>query len=174
MDLKKIFLTSDTFFGRDSTAKERGYPSSNEMDNDLIKKWNDRVSKNDTVYHLGNFAWDPISAASTLSQLNGNIIFLLANYDKAIEELVNDYTFKITDKQIVEIFNFNAVLCHYPLEEWNGKENGTIHLHGHSKKVPTDISKMNRINVCCDCWGLSPISLSFIHEIIQDFKNLSK
>ena len=58
----KIFLTSDTFFGRQLTAIERGFGSSEEMDNHIIDSWNGRVGKNDVVYHLGNFGWDPISS----------------------------------------------------------------------------------------------------------------
>ena len=36
-----IYVTSDTFFGRSSIAKERGFSTVEEMNNQLIQNWND-------------------------------------------------------------------------------------------------------------------------------------
>ena len=60
--MSKIFVTSDTFFGRKNVLNngKRKYSSVEDMDNDLIEKWNSKVNKSDTVYHLGNFAWEMI------------------------------------------------------------------------------------------------------------------
>lgn len=41
---------------------DRPYSSIQEMDNDIVRKWNLRVRENDTVYVLGDFAFDDISA----------------------------------------------------------------------------------------------------------------
>ena len=51
-----IYVISDTFFGRSSKAKDRGFADTQEMQNSMIEKWNSKVNKNDIVYHLGNFA----------------------------------------------------------------------------------------------------------------------
>jgi calcineurin-like phosphoesterase family protein len=46
------------------------------MNSTLIKNWNNKVKKNDVVFHLGNFAWDPVTARKVLKKLNGKIYFL--------------------------------------------------------------------------------------------------
>jgi calcineurin-like phosphoesterase family protein len=60
-----FFLTSDTFFGRHNIlqiANRKSFRTVEEMNNQLIKNWNKKVKKNDTVVHLGNFAWDADTA----------------------------------------------------------------------------------------------------------------
>lgn len=176
---KKIYLISDTFFGRKNIidiAKRKEFDSIESMNEELISRWNETVSEYDIVYHLGNFAWDPITATAVLKRLNGSIIFVKGNYDDALEEsLTNQGTAICYDGQILELPEYNAVLCHYPLEDWNGKDRGSVHFHGHTlKDLSTDLSKMNRVNVCVDCWNYAPICIDTILEIIKDYKQLSE
>jgi len=169
----KIFVTSDTMFGRESmlTLETRQYSSVEDMDRDMIEKWNERVGYKDTVYHLGNFAWDPFATNNALQNLNGKIIFLPGDKDKALLESMSLYNnIEIIEDQIIELPALNAVLCHYPMSHWAGKENGSLHFHGHMiNSMKTDINKMNRINVCIDNWSLYPINLVTINELIEDF-----
>ena len=54
----KIFVTSNLQLGRPTAIKKynRDFESVDEMTDKLISLWNETVTKNDTVYHLGNFA----------------------------------------------------------------------------------------------------------------------
>ena len=56
----KIFLTSDLHFGHDREFvwKVRGYNSVEEMNEAQVRKWNETVSENDSVYILGDFCWN--------------------------------------------------------------------------------------------------------------------
>lgn len=167
----KTFVTSDTFFGRKNALKSRGFSDVETMNDVMINKWNEKVNKSDTVYHLGNFAWDPFSANLTLQELNGRIKFLLGNKDKALNEAAGMYE-KVTvlPLQIVELKKFNMVLCHYPMEHWNGKEDGSIHLHGHTySEFPTDLTKSLKFNICSDYWGLAPIELNVLLDMVYEF-----
>jgi len=58
-----VFLTSDTHFGHagvcrfteaDGVTKIRPWTDPDEMDKEMIKRWNDTVRPNDKVYHLGD------------------------------------------------------------------------------------------------------------------------
>ncbi len=174
-----FFITSDTYFGRKGiiSISKRPYSSVDEMDADMIKRWNAKVSPTDFVYHLGNFAWDPITADNVLRQLNGHIIFLTGSRDKALLEIAKHHAGKITFLvgQLVEIPKAKMILCRYPLEDWSGKDTGIIHYHGYSmKKLQTDLTKMNRINICCDCWNLAPIAISDIEELIKEFREVNE
>ena len=54
--MSKIFLTSDTHFGHDREFLwgPRGFTNSQEHDEAVIKNWNETVSPDDIVYHLGD------------------------------------------------------------------------------------------------------------------------
>ena len=170
------YIISDTFFGRKNIINigKRKYSSVEAMDNGMIDKWNSVVTNDDIVYHLGNFAWDPFSANYALQNLNGKIKFLSGNKEKALIESISLYAkAMMLHDQILELPEFNVVLCHYPLEYWNGKEEGVIHLHGHNyKEFPMDLKKSMRVNVCADYWNLYPISINTIIELVHDYMTL--
>ena len=172
--MPKTFFTSDTYFGRVNaiTLLKRPFSDVEEMNIELVKRWNSRVGKNDTVYHLGNFAWDPITASFAIELLNGKIFFLLGNSDDALKEVVlkSSKNKKVIRDQIIEIPELNAVVSHYPLEAWNGKEFGVIHFHGHLPSLKTDLKKDLRVNCCADNWDYYPVEYSTILDIINAAK----
>ena len=162
----KIFLTSDTFFGRNLEAVNRGFENSVEMEEELIDNWNSRVKPDDIVYHLGNFAWDPISAESALAFLNGKILFIGGEYDKCLSELS---LIKVGKHYLLPTITYlpttELVLSHWPMMDWNDKKDGTIHVHG--GKIPTSLEDGYRFNANITNWNLAPIELDFLKELTQ-------
>jgi calcineurin-like phosphoesterase family protein len=168
-----FFITSDTWFGRPQIleiAKRTSFSSIDDMNETLIKNWNKQVKKNDLVFHLGNFAWDPITARKVLKRLNGKIIFLMGNSDEALFEVKDDFSnITVLDDQIIELPQADSVICHYPLDVWNGKSSGTIHFHGHTTfSHKTNLIISNRVNACVDFWNYSPVKFSTIKDFIND------
>jgi len=176
--MSKTFITSDTFFGREQIIKKakRPFKSVAEMNATLIKNWNNVVTDDDVVYHLGNFAWDPLTAEKVLHELNGELRFVLGEYDDALIETCEFFDgITILDNQICEEIELKAVLCHWPLELWRGKSRGIFHFHGASlKTMKTDISKMNRVNVCCDLFKYTPQNIEDLYEMFEDYKKAQK
>jgi calcineurin-like phosphoesterase family protein len=176
--MSKVFITSDTFFGREQIIKKakRPFETVEEMNKKLVDNWNNVVSENDTVYHLGNFAWNPIIADNILKQLNGNIIFILGEYDDALLDISEYYEgVSIIEEQIVKVKEHKAIFSHWPLEEWPGKNKGIFHFHGSTlKKLKTDLGKMNRVNVCCDNWNYTPQDIDSLYSIFEDWKKAQK
>jgi calcineurin-like phosphoesterase family protein len=166
-----FFITSDTWFGRPQILNiaNRLFSSVEDMNEQFIKNWNSKIKKDDIIFHLGNFAWDPITAKYVLNRLNGNITFLIGNSDEALIEVADDFdNITILDDQIVELPQYDSIICHYPLEVWNGKSSGTIHFHDHTVySHKTDLRASNRINVCIDFWNYSPIKFSTIKDFIN-------
>ncbi|WP_302150598.1 metallophosphoesterase, partial [Limosilactobacillus vaginalis] len=88
------FVTADTHFldehllGIDNFAP-RPFLTVDQMDQTIIKNWNERVSENDTVYHLGDIAVyfaKPQAKAyekifQILDSLNGHLVLIKGNHD---------------------------------------------------------------------------------------------
>ena len=165
----KVFVTSDTFFGRPNSAIERGFVSIEQMNDRLVENWNAKVGEKDTVIHLGNFAWTP-NDVDIIDKLNGEIIFIAGDRDQALIQFSQDTDLiNISDQQILT--HENIILSHWPLEVWPGMDKGIFHFHGHTKpNIRSDIKKMNRVNVCCDNWSLAPIEIKDTLELLKDFR----
>ena len=162
-----IFLTSDTFFGRQLTALDRGFMSVEEMDDTIIENWNKRVGKKDTVIHLGNFGWDPISSESAMIHLNGEIKFMSAVYDSHLPEmsLLRSGRHQLMLNSITTFSKDKLIVSHWPLADWYGKEEGIIHAHG--GKIKSNTNDGYRFNVNIENWNFCPIELEFLKEVIE-------
>ena len=82
--MKGIWFTSDTHFSHANIIKycHRPFASVEEMDEQLVSRWNAAVGPNDTVYHLGDFAvGDGKRFAKRVSRLNGRIKILPGSHD---------------------------------------------------------------------------------------------
>jgi calcineurin-like phosphoesterase family protein len=162
------WFISDTHFSHRNIIKyeNRPFKSIEEMDNILIEKWNMKVNKNDEVYHLGDFAFtDKNRIEKIIKSLNGKIHLIYGNHDKEIKhnrELQNlfvwcrDY-FVIND-------TIPVVLFHYPIQVWDRKHHGSIHLYGHVHSNKTGHHPMladleNAYNVGVDVNNFEPKSL---------------
>ena len=81
-----IWLTSDQHFYHEKINRyeNRGYSDTTSMNNDIIKKHNEVVAKEDTIYHLGDFAfaknWKDVR--NILDRLNGKHHLIIGNHDK--------------------------------------------------------------------------------------------
>jgi calcineurin-like phosphoesterase family protein len=168
-----IYFISDTHFGHKGSLtwpKERPFTTVEEMNETIINNWNNTVSKEDTVYFLGDFAYKTSKSIirKILNRLNGNIIFIKGNHDGVVLK-VNE-TLKrfppVYDILKIEYEGIDFILCHYPLYSWQNKKRGSIHLHGHTHENNPDI-KGNIFNVSCENINYTPIS---IVDIIKKFK----
>ncbi len=77
------YFTSDLHLGHRSIIEycSRPYSSVEEMDEGLIKNWNDLVKPEDTVYVLGDFCLRSSSIELAL-RLNGTKILVAGNHDE--------------------------------------------------------------------------------------------
>ena len=63
----KTFFTSDLHFGHERVIKfdNRPFKSVEEMNEELIKRWNNKVDRGDLVYVLGDMIWKAASNDAT-------------------------------------------------------------------------------------------------------------
>lgn len=162
-----IYFTADTHFGhsRIIPACKRPFRSVEEMDREIIARWNSVVQPEDTVYHLGDFCFKGSKlAAQMLQYLQGEIVLLRGNHDT--ENTVKLERWRETyDLHEVRVDGVQFVLCHYPLLEWPSVFRGAAHLHGHThaRIAPTSL----RADVGVDAWNYFPVTAAQIMERLK-------
>lgn len=145
------YVIGCTHFGHANIIRlaNRPFSSVEEMDAALIANWNRTVGPNDTVYHLGDFAFRGDPAEHYERQLTGRLVKLQGNHDP--KGWGADYL-------TVKMNGTRAVLFHYPIEEWDGWWRGAVHFHAHTHK-PEFLSAERRGNVGADAVGFTPMRL---------------
>lgn len=130
--IRTLFI-SDLHFGHENVIEydNRPYTTVDEMDKDLIKRWNKAVRKNDIVWFLGDLTLstnrDYIS--SIVGRLNGKKRMVLGNHDKRSVEFYRSVGFEFVTKYPVILHQF-FVLSHEPIE---GIQDGGVffNIYGH-------------------------------------------
>ena len=127
-----VFFTSDTHFGdhRVLNIRPRPFRAVADMNEALIGRWNSRVTGDDEIWHLGNFAAGIGVAEAILPRLKGRKHLVSGNNDRPdvcalAWSSVQTYVELTVDGVML-------VLCHYPFRSWNGMHRGSVNLHGHS------------------------------------------
>lgn len=146
--MNKIFVTSDTHFNHKNIltyCPNRKFDSIEAMNNAIVTDWNAKVTTEDTVYFLGDFAMGPKDKhIEFLAQLNGNIKIVPGNHDGHLKKLSKDNGLPPNVEMLDAIHTLKYehkyfIMCHFPMEEWEGMAghssehiSGSIHLHGHT------------------------------------------
>lgn len=187
--MSTLFI-SDLHFGHKNILSydNREFPSVEEHDEYLIRKWNEHVEIDDDVWILGDVSWHPaMKTIAILERLNGSKHLCIGNHDKKL--------LKNSDvrKQFAEIVHYKeiqidkkngVVLSHYPIPCFNLHYYGWYHLYGHvhtgfewdmMKHVKYDMEALydtpcNMFNVGCMVPGMD-YSPKTLEEIISIFNS---
>ena len=162
------FIVSDTHFGHENTCtkfkREDGSPlrpfkDAQEMDEFMVKAWNERVRPNDKVYHLGDVAIGR-RHLQTLSRLNGDKVLIKGNHD--IFKL-EDYTAHFRDIRGYHVLN-GLIMSHVPVHRDSLERFGcNVHGHLHANRVLRDNGYRgteidpNYFNASVECIDFAPI-----------------
>ena len=174
------WLVSDTHFGhagvcrflRDDGTKLRPWDDPEEMDEFMVRAWNERVRPRDKVYHLGDVVINRKSL-KILERLNGDKVLIRGNHD--IFKL-SDYTPYFRDIRGCHVMN-GMILTHVPVHPESLARFGTnIHGHLHYNRVMQDFGKLNGLPrvidnryhcVCVEHTDFAPILFEDVVKRIQ-------
>ena len=180
------FLVSDTHFGHagvckftesDGVTKVRPWTDPDEMDEAMVKMWNETVRPNDKVYHLGDVVINR-KALKTLARLNGDKVLIKGNHDIFRME---EYTPYFREIRAYHVLN-GLILSHIPVHpESLGRFGTNVHGHLHTNRVKKIVgvdvrtgefkySTENDVRYHCVCveqTDFKPISLEDVVKRIE-------
>jgi len=177
-----IFFTADTHFCHGNIIQycTRPFNDVDDMDKEMIGRWNSVVNKDDEIYILGDFLYkgNAKEANEILSKLKGRKYLIKGNHEKYLnKEDFNMEAFEwVKDYHVLNIEGVKIILFHYPMLSWDGSYNDSIHLYGHVHnsgiRHPDYGEKLKllgprAINVGVDVNNFYPVSLQ---EILKRVK----
>jgi len=175
-----VFLVSDTHFGHagvcrfvrnDGVTKLRPWDDPAEMDEFMVKAWNERVRPNDKVYHLGDVVINR-KALGIMRRLNGDKVLIRGNHDIFKDE---DYREHFRELRAYHVMN-GMILSHIPIHsESLGRFGVNIHGHLHANRVMlpgfngkiTDIVDTRYHCVCVEQTDFAPILFEDVIKRIE-------
>ena len=138
--MPSVFLVSDTHFGHagvchftrnDGVTKLRPWTDPDEMDEFMVRAWNERVRPTDKVYHLGDVVINR-KALKTLARLNGDKVLIRGNHDIFRDDEYREY---FRELRAYHVMN-GMILSHIPIHtESLGRFGTNIHGHLHANRV---------------------------------------
>lgn len=153
------FLTSDHHFNHANIIEyaNRPFGSVEEMNRELVRRWNETVSDGDVVYHLGDLS--QTSHEHWLRELNGSLILIRGNHDRLRLDRVGFPV--LTECNVHAPNGLGLTLRHYP-EPWDGG-GWLIHGHSHIARPAIDL-EAKRACVCVELTGYRPLRFSTVAD----------
>ena len=178
--MPSVFLVSDTHFGHtgvcrfvrnDGVTKLRPWDTAEEMDEFMVKAWNERVRPTDKVYHLGDVVINR-KALGIMRRLNGDKVLIRGNHDIFKD---TDYREHFRELRAYHVMN-GMILSHIPIHsESLGRFGVNIHGHTHANRVMlpgfngkiTDIVDVRYHCVCVEQTDFAPILFEDVIKRIE-------
>lgn len=175
--MSNVFFTSDLHLGHKNIIEYSKCPFKDveEMDEMLVKNWNDVVRPGDRVYLLGDFYLgraddEGLAAAGFAKRLMGQKYMIWGNHDKRIRrskafQAFQDEFIWCKDLDQIEVDSQKIILCHFAMLTWNQSHRGSWMLHGHSHGSLPDDPCALRLDVGVDAdWDYAPASFEQVQE----------
>jgi len=185
----RVFISSDTHYAHknicrgvtDWRTQDGEIPVGSTRDFDTIEQMNERlvnginnvVGQDDTLILLGDVSFGGFENIGIFLDrlICKNIHLILGNHDHHIEndrENIQSKFLSVQHYLEVNINDKNFVLCHYPLQSWNGLNKGVIHLHGHVHLGPNrKFGNGKRLDVGVDGNDMVPYSIDAIIRVMN-------
>ena len=184
------FFTADLHFGHANIIRycQRPFADVGEMNEALVRGWNEVVGAGDEVWVLGDVAMGQLRhSLSNVARLNGIKVLVPGNHDRcwpghgpqaqAWAGRYLDAGFAaITDAVAdLDVGGAAVLACHFPFEGDSHDEDrfrshrpvddGRPLLHGH---VHTSWRQQDRqVNVGCDVWDYRPVAEDVVAELVR-------
>ena len=137
--MTKVFFIADLHFGHKDVIAFDNRPFRNveEMEEEMIRHWNAKVSKKDHVFVIGDMfgGVNTTHAGEIVHALNGRIHLIRGNHDPKGEVFESLFEEVALSKQIqvrVRGEKQRVVMRHRLLPVFRGSDEGVVQLYGHT------------------------------------------
>lgn len=176
-----IYLSSDLHLNHNKPFiyEPRGFSSIEEMNQTIIKNFNEIITSEDDLYLLGdNFFGELESGIELFKQLSGKIHLVWGNHctlnrQQAIKEQCNNVIEIVGYAGMLRYNKWHFYMSHFPtnttnFDDWKKPlRQRILNLHGHTHSKEK-FNSFGSYNVAVDAHNCYPVS---IDKIIEDFKN---
>ena len=157
------WLISDTHFGHKKIIlyESRPFSTIEEMDNTIIKNWNEAINKKDKVFLLGDFCFYGREKVEKLvKRLNGYKILIIGNHDYSrSNKWWSEVGFNEVYRYPIIVDEF-YIMSHCPIYLNENMPYINIHGHMHSKKIDGN----QHINISVEQTNYKPINFKDIKK----------
>lgn len=174
MSYVRKWYMADPHFGHQAMMgfcpETRPFASVHEMDQAIIDRVNERVSKSDILYILGDFAFgkDEAHIKRCFHSLNGRKVLIIGNHDVDRDGALKPVLATLPWDQapvhslITSDNGTRLFLAHYAHRAWPGQHKGAIHLYGHSHGRLPQWARSRDVGLDVADMGFGPMTMDFI------------
>jgi len=169
----RVLLTSDPHLGHANIIRycARPYRNTDEMNRDIVRRWNRAVSPQDTVIDLGDVSSNP---QRHVHRLNGKHILIQGNHDRRKK---NHLYAEVHRHMSMRIGKWDILLIHRPVRgegplekqptpqevlDLADKHDFVVCGHVHDKWL----SSGRNLNLGMDVWGFTPVTLERVEAAL--------
>ena len=166
-----VFFWADTHFNHEGIIAlcARPFSTVNQMNNELVLRWNDAVKPTDTIYFAGDFGFARKAGESLgdiFAALNGHKHLVAGNHDEQQKAVMRLPWESISKLVTVKDQGMRAEVCHYALESWKRAQHGALMVHGHSHGTMKRVLA-RRFDVGVDV-ATRPVALRELADVAAD------
>lgn len=178
--MSNTYFIADMHFGdkRVLELDKRPFASVEEMDRELVRRWNAKVKANDRIYILGDLsAYSTEHTITLLEQLNGKKYFIRGNHDHCGGPEFDAHFTWVENYAELQVEGRKVIVSHYPIAHWKGQRYGNVLIYGHThagedEELFLEYAKLCRergirfyaYNAGCMFWDYEPVSLKEMLE----------
>lgn len=179
------WFTSDLHFGHANVIaySNRPFSSVQEMNRELVRRYNSLVSPRDTVMFVGDVFFLSVEEAKTvLASMHGRKILVRGNHDKSAAAMARVGFDVVVDSATLELSGHTVRVSHYPYRsqahpgdfekvtkaglEFPVRRPGEALIHGH--KHSTNRREGRAVHVGVDAWDYYPASRYVVMELVRE------
>ena len=169
--MSQVYFIADPHFGGDTIIRyeNRPFTTTKEMEQYLIKCWNEVVSDEDTVYVLGDFSTDQTEEQDRviLEKLHGKKILIMGNHDQhRTPEQWRNLGFAECSPWTILYQDF-FLLSHEPLYINQNMPYANIYGHVHGNMTYQSVTSQSAC-VCVERIQYTPI---LFDQLVRQMKN---